>query len=122
MTSEGVASSGIGASRPGESRDGSPWKNDSVGDAGGDRGGRDGGAGGEDGGRRGFAGLKARGFAGERAAGVSQWGTWARAACWPMRVAAAPVSRARRWAASPGRCQGWAGAISRETAAAEVKW
>ena len=69
ITSEGVASSGIGASRPGESRDGSPWKNDSVGDAGGDRGGGDGGAGGEDGGRRGFAGLKARGFAGDARGG-----------------------------------------------------
>ena len=69
ITSAGVASSGIGASRPGESRDGSPWKNDSVGDAGGDRGGGDGGAGGEDGGRRGFAGLKARGFAGDARGG-----------------------------------------------------
>ena len=69
MTSAGVASSGMGASRPGESRDGSPWKNDSVGDAGGDRGGGDGGAGGEDGGRRGFAGLKARGFAGDARGG-----------------------------------------------------
>ncbi len=59
----------MGASRPGESRDGSPWKNDSVGDAGGDRGGGDGGAGGEDGGRRGFAGLKPRGFAGDARGG-----------------------------------------------------
>ena len=69
MTSAGVARSGIGASRPGESRDGSPWKKDSVGDAGGDRGGGDGGAGGEEGGRRGFAGLKARGFAGDARGG-----------------------------------------------------
>ena len=69
MTSAGVASSGIGASRPGESRDGSPWKKDSVGDAGGDRGGGDGAAGGEEGGRRGFAGLKARGLAGDARGG-----------------------------------------------------
>ena len=34
ITSAGAASSGIDASRPGGSRDGSPWKNDSVGDAG----------------------------------------------------------------------------------------